>query len=142
MYAKTESEVSIQNKMGEVSEKQNLERLQKVTLSVLIILTILSNILQNRGCLSDRTRLEKLLCLSVSCLFLCILGLVIGMIFKVRKEKSYFKNQLNIFIRRVQDYSLLKKMQATIRDLIISPITQDGSIYLSEINQMYNKRFV
>ena len=31
MYAKTESEVSIQNKMGEVSEKQNLERLQKVT---------------------------------------------------------------------------------------------------------------
>ena len=34
MYAKTESEVSIQNKMGEVSEKQNLERLQKVTLSV------------------------------------------------------------------------------------------------------------
>ena len=34
MYAKTESEVSIQNKMGEVSEKQNLDRLQKVTLSV------------------------------------------------------------------------------------------------------------
>ena len=30
MYAKTESEVSIQNKMGEVSEKQNLESLQKV----------------------------------------------------------------------------------------------------------------
>ena len=64
------------------------------------------------------------------------------MIFKVRKEKSYFKNQLNIFIRRVQDYCLLKKMQATIRDLIISLITQDGSIYLSEINQMSSKGFV
>ena len=83
MYAKTESEVSIQNKMGEVSEKQNLERLQKVTFSFLIH-KFFTNNMQDRGCLSDRTRLEKLLCLSVSCLFLCIIGLAIGMIFKVR----------------------------------------------------------
>lgn len=33
-------------------------------------------------------------------------------------------------------------MKAAIRDLITSPITQDGSIYLSEINQMPLKRFV
>ena len=41
----------------------------------------------------------------------------------------------------VQEYCP-RKIQAAIRDLTISLITQDGSIYLSEINQMPLKRFV
>jgi len=64
MYSKTDSELSISNKL-EGSEKNNLNTKEK-----------------GPSCLSQRTRLEKLLCLAVSCLFLCVLGLIIGLLLK------------------------------------------------------------
>ena len=57
MYGKTESEISINNKM---SEKNNINPLEKVHIKQLMK-NYFINIVQKSSCFSQRTRLEKLL---------------------------------------------------------------------------------
>lgn len=142
MYAKTESEVSIQTKMGETSEKQNLGSLKKVT-------SLISHWLMfDKLCAGQRmsewpdqageapvpVRLMPLPLHHRA-------GHRDGVQSKQWTPMQTLVINTQFYIRRGQEYCLPRKIQAIIRDLITSPITQDGSIYLTEINQMFFRRF-
>merc|ERR550539_924626 len=70
MYNKTESEISLADKM-----KQNCDTTDPA----------LSH--NSKSCLGKRSLLEKILFLTVMCLFICILGLILGIVFQ---DKSIF----------------------------------------------------